>query len=33
MIFFLKGRPISGVVRKFKCPVKKRGLPARAVAL
>jgi len=21
--FFLEGRPVSGVVRKFKCPLKK----------
>jgi len=26
MIFFLEGRLVSGVVRKFKCPLKKRGL-------
>ena len=23
MIFSLEGRPVSGVVRKFKCPLKK----------
>jgi hypothetical protein len=22
MIFFLEGRPVSGLVRKFKCPLK-----------
>ena len=34
MIFvLLEGRPVSGVVRKFKCPLKKRGLSAHAVGL
>jgi len=35
MIFFppLEGRPVSGVVRKFKCPLKKRSLSAHAVGL
>jgi len=28
---FLEGRPVSGVVRKFKCLLKKRGLSAHAV--
>ena len=31
MIFFLEGRPVSGVVRKFKCLLKKRSLSAHAV--
>jgi hypothetical protein len=33
MIFFLEGRPVSGVVRKFKCPEKKRSALAQAVEL
>jgi hypothetical protein len=33
MIFFLDGRPVSRVVRKFKCPLKKRSLLAQAVGL
>jgi len=34
MIFFsLEGRPVSGVVRKLKCPLKKHGLSAHAVGL
>ena len=33
MIFFLDGRPVSGAVRKFKCPLKKGGLSALAVGL
>ena len=33
MIFFLERRPVSGAVRKFKRPLKKRGLPAHAVGL
>jgi hypothetical protein len=34
MIFFpLERRPVSGVVRKFKCPLKKHGLSAQAVGL
>ena len=31
MIFFLEGRPVSGVVRKFKCLLKKRSLSAHAI--
>jgi hypothetical protein len=31
--FSLEGRPVSGVVRKFKCPEKKRSLLAQAVGL
>ena len=31
IFFFLEGRPVSGVVRKFKCPLKKRSLSAHAV--
>jgi hypothetical protein len=33
IFFFLEGRPVSGVERKFKCLLKKRGLPAHAVGL
>jgi hypothetical protein len=34
MIFFLlEGRPVSGVVHKFKCPLKKHGLSAHGVGL
>ena len=29
--FFPEGRPVSGVVRKFKCPLIKRSLSAHAV--
>jgi hypothetical protein len=31
IFFFLGGRPVSGVVRKFKCPLKKRGVSLPAV--
>jgi len=31
IFFFLEGRPVSGKVRKFKCPLKKHGLSAHAV--
>ena len=30
-LFSLEGRPVSGVVRKFKCPLKKRSFSAHAV--
>jgi hypothetical protein len=33
MIFFLEGRPVSGEVRKFKCPEKKRSVLTQAVGL
>ena len=33
MIFSLEGKPVSGAVRKFKCPLKKRSLSAHAVGL
>jgi hypothetical protein len=33
IFFFLVGRPVSGVVRKFKCPLKKLGPSAHAVGL
>ena len=29
--FFLEGRPVCGVVHKFKCLLKKRSLSAHAV--
>ena len=31
MIFSVELRPVSGVVRKFKCPLKKRSLSVHAV--
>ena len=31
IFFFLEERPVSSVVRKFKCPLKKRSLSAHAV--
>jgi hypothetical protein len=31
--FFLKVRPVSGVVGKFKCLLKKHGLSAHAVGI
>jgi hypothetical protein len=33
IFFFLEGRPVSGVVRKFKCPEKKCSVLAQAVGL
>jgi hypothetical protein len=33
LFFFLEGRPVSGVVCKFKCPLKKCSLLAQAVGL
>jgi len=34
MFFFpLEGRPVSGIVRKFKCPVKKLASSAQALAI
>ena len=31
IFFFLEGRPVSGVVHKFKCLLKKHSLSAHAV--
>ena len=31
--FPLGGRPVSGIVRKFKCPVKKLDSSAQALAI
>ena len=33
MIFFPGGRPVSGIVRNFKCPVKKLGSSVQALAI
>jgi hypothetical protein len=33
IFFFLEGKPVSGVVHKFKCSLKKHGPSAHAVGL